>query len=390
MSTRRSSAARSTRRFAHVRLQNWHNFSRVDLPLQERNFLVGPNASGKSNFLDVFRFLGDLVAVSGGLGHAVARRAGVSEIRCLAAKANPSITVEVEIGGDAEEPWRYRLVFGQDPVRHLLQVKEEVVHRGDREVLRRPDEDDLRDPERLRQTHLEQVTANREFRPIAEFFRSIRYYHIVPQLVRESERWESPEVDPYGGDFIERVLEVPLRTRMARLRRIQKALTVAVPQLSELVAERDSRGIAHLRGRYQHWRPHGKWQTESQFSDGTLRLLGLLWSLLDEAGPLLLEEPELSLHPAVVRHIPQLMARLQEANPRQLLVSTHSADLLQDEDIAPEEVLLFTPSERGTEVQSGASIERVRQLLEAGVPMPEVVLAETQPENAIQLPSFAG
>jgi predicted ATPase len=390
MSTRRSSAARSTRRFAHVRLQNWHNFSRVDLPLQERNFLVGPNASGKSNFLDVFRFLGDLVAVSGGLGHAVARRGGVSEMRCLAAKANPNIGVEVEIGGDAEEPWRYRLVFGQDPVRHLLQVKEEVVHRGDREVLRRPDEDDLRDPERLRQTHLEQVTANREFRPIAEFFRSIRYYHIVPQLVRESERWESPEVDPYGGDFIERVLEVPLRTRMARLRRIQKALTVAVPQLSELVAERDSRGIAHLRGRYQHWRPHGKWQTESQFSDGTLRLLGLLWSLLDEAGPLLLEEPELSLHPAVVRHIPQLMARLQEANPRQLLVSTHSADLLQDEDIAPEEVLLFTPSERGTEVQSGASIERVRQLLEAGVPMPEVVLAETQPENAIQLPSFAG
>src|SRR5579884_3467207 len=356
MSTRRSSAARSTRRFAHVRLQNWHNFSRVDLPLQERNFLVGPNASGKSNFLDVFRFLGDLVAVSGGLGHAVARRGGVSEIRCLAAKANPNIGIEVEIGGDAEEPWRYRLVFGQDPVRHLLQVKEEVVHRGDREVLRRPDEDDLRDPERLRQTHLEQVTANREFRPIAEFFRSIRYYHIVPQLVRESERWESPEVDPYGGDFIERVLEVPLRTRMARLRRIQKALTVAVPQLSELVAERDSRGIAHLRGRYQHWRPHGKWQTESQFSDGTLRLLGLL----------------------------------QEANPRQLLVSTHSADLLQDEDIAPEEVLLFTPSERGTEVQSGASIERVRQLLEAGVPMPEVVLAETQPENAIQLPSFAG
>src|SRR5579884_709572 len=155
MSARRSSAARSTRRFTHVRLQNWRNFSRVDLPLQERNFLVGPNASGKSNFLDVFRFLGDLVAVSGGLGHAVARRGGVSEIRCLAAKANPNIGIEVEIGGDAEEPWRYRLVFGQDPVRHLLQVKEEVVHRGGREVLRRPAEQGQGGQERLRQTHLD-------------------------------------------------------------------------------------------------------------------------------------------------------------------------------------------------------------------------------------------
>ena len=40
----------------------------------------------------------------------------------------------------------------------------------------------------------------------------------------------------------------------------------------------------------EHWRPDAGWQTETQFSDGTLRLLGLLWSVLDGTGPLLLEE----------------------------------------------------------------------------------------------------
>jgi len=53
-------------RFSYVRLENWRNFGQAAAALQERVFLVGPNASGKSNFLDVFRFLRDLVLPGGG------------------------------------------------------------------------------------------------------------------------------------------------------------------------------------------------------------------------------------------------------------------------------------------------------------------------------------
>src|SRR5262249_56673412 len=96
------------------------------------------------------------------------------------------------------------------------------------------------------------------------------------------------------------------------LRRIGEVLKVAVPQLLELQFFRDeAKGTPHLRGRYAHWRPKGAWQTEEQFSDGTLRLLGLLWSVLDGSGPLLLEEPELSLHPDVVRFLPTMFAEMQ-------------------------------------------------------------------------------
>ena len=44
-------------RFQSLHLHNWKNFARVELELQNRVFLVGPNAAGKSNFLDAFRFL---------------------------------------------------------------------------------------------------------------------------------------------------------------------------------------------------------------------------------------------------------------------------------------------------------------------------------------------
>ena len=47
--------------FSRIKLENWRNFGDVDVKVATRVFLVGANASGKSNFLDALRFLHDLV-----------------------------------------------------------------------------------------------------------------------------------------------------------------------------------------------------------------------------------------------------------------------------------------------------------------------------------------
>lgn len=57
--------------------------------------------------------------------------------------------------------------------------------------------------------------------------------------------------------------------------------------------------------------------------------MGLLWIALAGGGPLLLEEPELNLHPEVIRYIPQMFSRLQRRTGRQIMISTHSPDLLR-------------------------------------------------------------
>jgi predicted ATPase len=173
---------------------------------------------------------------------------------------------------------------------------------------------------------LEQVNVNKAFRDITEAFGAVRYLHVVPQLIREPDRSVGKKNDPYGGDFLETLANTPKRTLDSRLERIRKALRIAVPQLEQLELVRDIRGTPHLRGKYRHWRPQGAWQFEDQFSDGTLRLIGLLWSILDGTGPLLLEEPELSLHVGVVEKLPQMIHRLQRRNDRQVIISTHSAD----------------------------------------------------------------
>lgn len=292
---------RSTLRFKYLYLENWRNFTQVEVDLQKRVFLIGPNASGKSNLLDVFRFLHEIVSVGGGFQEAVRSRGGVSILRSLAARRNPNVAIRVRIGDDEDKgEWEYELRFTQDNRRRPTIKKERVVHAG-KVRLERPDKQDERDPIRLTQTYLEQVNINKDFREVADFFGNVQYLHIVPQLIREPDRSVGRTDDPFGGDFLEQVARTPEKTRGARLRRIRKALAVAVPQLRELELWRDERGTPHLRGRYEHWRPQGAWQNEDHFSDGTLRLLGLLWAILDGTGPLLLEEPELSLHPAVIR-----------------------------------------------------------------------------------------
>lgn len=372
-----------------ITLKNWKNFAQAEAEIHDRVFLVGPNASGKSNFLDAFRFLRDLATSGGGFQEAVgSRRGGVSAIRCLAARQHSDIEVRVMLESESDsKQWDYELTFNQDNQRRPV-VRKEIVRHDGLLLLGRPTDEDKTDPARLTQTYLEQVNVNRPFRELSTFFASIRYLHIVPQLVREPDRSVGRANDPFGGDFLEQVAKTPEKTQKGRLKRIQQALRVAVPQLQEIELWRDVRGTPHLRGRYQHWRPQGAWQTEEQFSDGTLRLMGLLWVALDKEGPLLLEEPELSLHPEIVRLLPPMLARVQRRTGRQVFLSTHSPELLRDEGIGLDEVLLLQPTPEGTKVSPASSYRDIRDLLEGGLSLADAVIPRTKPQQAAQLTLF--
>lgn len=370
--------------------RNWRNFKNVDVPLGMRVFVAGPNASGKSNLLDTFAFLRDIAKPGGGLQQAVTDRGGTSKLRCLAARQYPDVEIEVSIADPSCE-WTYAIGIKQESrgYRQPYLAYERVTLDG-KKLLDRPDKDDVVDKLRLTQTHLEQISANAKFRDIARFFESISYLHLVPQLLRHPEAFSGPGMpgDPYGKTFLEKVARTPEPTRRSRLKRIEAALRVAVPQLEELTDVKDETGIPHLEALYKHWRPRGAKQREDQFSDGTLRLIGLFWALLEGDSLLLLEEPELSLNAGIVKKLPSLMYRLQKQRKRQIVLTTHSPDLLSDLGIGGEEVLLLTPSEEGTKVELASSIEDIRNLLEGGMSIADAALPRTVPDDIRQLDFF--
>jgi len=377
---------------SRIELQNWKNFKSTEANLSRRSFFIGPNASGKSNLLDAFRFLRDLA--QNGLAQAVDDRGGVSSLRCLAARKSPSLVIDVTLSEAPDTPrWRYRIKFNQDPQR-TPRVREEIVENlvTDQRIVDRPNANDHADEMLLTQTSLEQILANRQFREVSNFFESISYQHVIPQVVRKPQEFSSSPVknDPFGRDVIQRIWNTQKRTREAWLRRISSVLKDAVPQLKDLEVEMDKQGNPHLIGRFEHWRPHDARQNEAQLSDGTLRLFGLMWAMFEGKGPLLLEEPELSLHPEVVRKLPELLHRLQDEirrmkrislddfEPRQLLISTHSDELLRDEGISADEVLFIRPDQEGSVLQTPD--EHDQAMMQSGLTAADVLLPKSSPD----------
>lgn len=382
-------------RIDRIVLKNWLNFRRVDAALSETTYLIGPNASGKSNFLDVFRFLRTLADSSGGgLQRAVVDRGGIKKLRCLQARQDTEVRVEVELSEGADpdrDQWRYVLGFKSEGTgRQRPVVQEERVEHNGNCLLARPGADDSADRERLTQSHLEQVNSNAQFRVVADFFRSTTYLHLVPQLLKFADRLSGSrlEEDPFGQGFLDGLARTPKKTLDARLRKIQQVLAKAVPQFQELRFIRDEQtGLPHLEARYIHWRPQGAWHREDQFSDGTLRLVALLWSLLEGDSLLLLEEPERSLNDEIVRQIPLMIDRIkrQAKYRRQTLISTHSAAMLGN-PIDGRAMLLVMPTEDGSQIR-GATDDEMGAMA-AGLSPAEVLLPKARPQGVEQLGLF--
>lgn len=375
-----------------LKLKNWRNFRTVDVRLRETSYVLGPNASGKSNLLDAFRFLRDLSKPNGGgLQAAVHDRGGITKLRCLHARRDTEVLVDVEVSASADDPtpaWRYVLGFKPEGkgAQRILISREEVWRDGER-LFQRPDEQDGRDVMLLTQTRLEQIGANQQFRVLAEFFGAINYLHLVPQLLRFADQigGHRLENDPFGQGFLERLARTPEKTRDARLRKIGEALALAVPQFDQLRFVKDDLGHPHLEARYKHYRPNAGWQSEAHFSDGTLRLLALLWSLLEGNSLLLLEEPEISLNDAVVRQIPLIIDRLQRNRKSrgQVIISTHSEALLSNPGIDGRGVILLQTGDDGS---TGRGLQQDETgALQAGLSVAEVMLPKTRPSQVGQL-----
>ena len=381
-------------RLTHLSLKNWRNFKSVDIPVADRLLIVGPNASGKSNLLDALRFLRDVAGTGGGLQQAVKERGGLKRIRCLTARnfnrGHVGFEIRLHDPGD-DTAWGYELNLTAEPRGlHRPVVTSEIVRKNGETILERPGKDDDEDRERLTQTALEQVNSNRRFRAVVEFLTGVRYLHLVPQIIRDPEAGQNRGSDPFGRDFLVRVAETPDKSRRSRLKKVNDVLRVAVPQIEELQLIHDSAGIPHLQARYQHWRGHGAHQDERDFSDGTLRLIGLLWILQERASKtnrvVLLEEPELSLHTAVVRQLPSMLSRVTRRQGIQVILSTHSTEMLADDGLGLHEVVALHPDAEGTTATMAADVEHAQRYLDAGLTVQEILEPLTRPEGIEKLP----
>lgn len=382
---------------SNIKLVNWKNFQHVDVNLVNRVFVVGANASWKSNFLDVIRFLRDIVKQSWWLQTAVAQRWWVSKIRSLAARKVSYISIQVELSETEKSlkpSWVYFISFEHTwwgiRLNQASIIEEKVTNLAWKVIIHRKKWDKKEDTETLKFTYLEQPNSNQDFRDVYHFFQEIQYLHIVPQLIRDAESYmlAANKEDFYWRNLLDRIWKTNKKTRDSYFKKINQVLLLAVPQLKNIEYIKDKNGIAHLEAKYDHWRWKWAKQQESEFSDGTLRLIGFLWALLDWQETILLEEPELYLHSEIVKQLPEFIYNLQKKRSwkiRQVIISTHSYDILNNEWIWWDETLVLQTTKEWTEICQAKNLEEVKKYIEAWFTIAESVIPFVAPKNIQQI-----
>jgi predicted ATPase len=367
-------------------LKNWKNFVSLDVPLGQRVFVMGPNASGKSNLLDAISFLSDIARSS--FQNAVYSRGGPFRLRCAAAGKGDPVEIEVHLTDSSGPKTRWIYALGwklpKGPKAPLLLAYERV-WKDSKQILSRPNESDSEDPACLTSTHIEQIIANADFRDIPAFLMSVKFHNPVPELMRHPHPFPPADHpgDPFGRKILQSMAKMPEKERKRTIKIISDFLKPAIPQLERLDLLQDAGG-PHLQGTFEIGRPRAK-HSEAYLSDGTLRAVALLWTFMLNSSTMLLESPETSIPPDALLQITRPFFVIARETKKQLIITAYTPYFLND-DIVPvtaDEVVILMPGDQneGTSACLASSISQIVQSMEEGVDAGEAVLPFCGPHD---------
>lgn len=404
-------------KLTHIAITNWRNFAHIEFDLSSRLFVVGPNSSGKTNLLAALRFLSDvarqgLVATSEYLGgpsryiHAGADSVSFSvsadvdtrqitynlslrKVRVIddfslgRIRLHPSSKGIPEDLLEADQP---RILQPQVVVKPVSLSFDGLTTM---EIAGPPDEGQLEDEtafpvvddvfvedEKLL-IDGEDVTGvpgtkrvSGSALSIRNMLSGIRYIHPNPKKMLERSDYYDPD---HGTGFFQHAGRFSDQQLDAVVDRIRPIMASVVPEVPNLSYQR--MGLGREVVFYSDTPVHGASGVYSheQFSEGTLRLLGMLFNLATlprDTSVVLIEEPETFLQASVVRSLPSLLAEIAMNRDVQMVISTHSPELIDSELVLPSQVLMLR-SENGEttgQLLSQSNDPRIKAVVSAGLP----------------------
>ncbi|HEY7427878.1 MAG TPA: AAA family ATPase [Gemmataceae bacterium] len=369
-----------------VRIRGYKSIAFCDVALQPLTILVGRNASGKSNFIDALAFLRDAMATN--IAEATKRHGGWHSILSRFSLSG-EISFEMELSLPpaslptlmvSDEPRliaEYGVALKEGPSGSPV-LSREWFSAGEIDGAGNPrfNATGIYSPDRKNvdfdyQFHHHQIPCSQvpyphpnhlwiglfgkpPFRDVSDDLRFSSFYNFIPEAMRRVQPATSGQLLDQHGWNLASVIEATRENDEDVIERIGHYLSV-ITESVELVGP-----VKY--GEYETVRFRVARDAQSQplefdaasMSDGTLRALAALVAafqiVLPHGHPSLIaiEEPETSLHPAATH---ALVSALEAATEHtQVLLTTHSGDLLADPKLSPSSVLVVRLRDGQTEI----------------------------------------
>jgi predicted ATPase len=205
------------------------------------------------------------------------------------------------------------------------------------------------------------------FRPVYDALASMGFYNLNPKLMRELQKPQDGRLLKPAGENIASVYRQMERTGAESLETIQQYLHAVVP-IVHGVEHKPVGPMETLEFRQAVSNSPFPWRFLAQsMSDGTLRAFGILTALFqggeDSARLVGIEEPETALHPGAFGAVREALKRAAES--RQVLIKSHSPELLDDSGLSPDSLLAVVSDAGETRIArvDAASREMLSQRL---------------------------
>ena len=385
-----------------VILRNYRSIGQCDVSLGALTYLVGPNGAGKSNFIDAMHFVAD--ALNSSLDQALSRRGGLAEVRRRSSGHPTHFGIRLEFRiGDQQGHYAFNIgalkngVFevqieecclggrGKGP---FYRVEKGRVVESSESVLPTLTKDRLA---------LVALSGLSEFRPIFDSLTSMGFYNLNPRVMRELQKPQEGRLLKPEGENIASVIGHLERVNHHALTSISEYLQTVVPTIHGVKRVQ----VGHMEtmefGQDVPGAKHAWRFSAHNMSDGTLRALGVLTALFQtnqDFAPTLIgiEEPETALHPAASAALREALQRASAQT--QILVTSHSPDLLDDPSVRDDQILAVVSDEGETKLAGLdlAAREAIREhlfsageLLKLGQLAPDPVALEYQETRQFQL-----
>lgn len=381
-----------------VVLRNYKSIASCDVRLGPLTYLVGANASGKSNFLDALHLVRD--ALTGSLDNALNERGGLSEVRRRSSGHPTHFGIRMEFRLRDGRCGYYAFNVGALSGRGYEVQTEECVLGGrgegpyfllDRGELKASSETTF---PALTSDRLGLVGASgmAAFRPVFDALTAMGFYNLNPKLIRELQKPQDGRLLKPAGENIASVIGHLERAIPEAMTVIEDYLQIVVPMVHGV--ERKAIGpMETLEFRQAMSGAKHPWRFLAQnMSDGTLRALGVLTALFqgnqaDAPSVIGIEEPETALHPAASAALREALQRASEQT--QIIVTSHSPDLLDGPGLPADSLLAVVSNDGETRIAPVDSASRAAlqgALFTAGEllrlnqlePDPEALAAEDQ------------